>query len=186
MATPLRPVTAAPVADRIRPWGLLVADGVVGVVAGALALLYPGITVLTLALLLGIGLLLQGVAQVVAARRAMTSTGGRTWGVLLGVLSLAAGVLCLVQPGAGVFGVLLGVELWFVAAGIQELMTAATLDEDRPWNGFLGVVTLLSAVVLIALPGVALWTAAVLTGAFFLARGAGQIAAGVRLRRSFT
>lgn len=53
-------------ADResIRHWGLLLFIGIAGVVVGVLAMVWPGITVLVLALLIGIRLIIFGVVQI--------------------------------------------------------------------------------------------------------------------------
>lgn len=45
-------------------WGVWLFDGALGVVVGVLALLWPGITVLVLAILLGIRVLLRGIATI--------------------------------------------------------------------------------------------------------------------------
>jgi uncharacterized membrane protein HdeD (DUF308 family) len=57
------------IADResIRHWGLLLFIGVAGVVIGILAMVWPGITVLVLALLIGIRLIIFGLVQLVIA-----------------------------------------------------------------------------------------------------------------------
>jgi uncharacterized membrane protein HdeD (DUF308 family) len=91
-----------------RQWKWLVADGVIGVVAGVFALVYPSITVLALGLLVGIGLLFQGVAEVAAGFAAVPGTSGRVTMVIWGVIVLVAGLICIAQPGAGVFAIATG------------------------------------------------------------------------------
>lgn len=165
-----------------RSWGWIMADGVIGVVVGFFALVVPGYTVVALALLLGFGLLLQGITQTIAG----ISTGelsGRGWVIALGVLSLFAGVICIFQPGAGLYAIVVGVTIWFFAAGINELIAAFTLSENQIINGVLGVLTLIAGFIFVVQPGMALGTAAVLAGIFFLLRGVGEILLAVRLRQ---
>ncbi len=59
------------IADREheRHWVLLALLGVLGVVAGVLAIAWPGITILVLALLVGIRLIIWGVVQLAIAAR---------------------------------------------------------------------------------------------------------------------
>ena len=62
------------VADREheRHWGLLLAVGLLGIVAGALAIVWPGITILVLALLVGIRLIMWGMLQLMIASQLRT------------------------------------------------------------------------------------------------------------------
>ena len=72
----LQIVVAAGQADRNRALNVIV--GVLGVVSGVLVLAYPDITLLTLAVILGIWLMILGVLGIVEGmtlRKALTSTG---------------------------------------------------------------------------------------------------------------
>jgi uncharacterized membrane protein HdeD (DUF308 family) len=53
--------------ERIRHWVLLAVLGVVGIVVGILAIVWPDITVWVLALLIGVRLLIFGVVQLAIA-----------------------------------------------------------------------------------------------------------------------
>lgn len=57
----------AALADAPRGWGWLLAGGLLSLVAGVLALFWPGATVLVLALLLGIRTLIFGVSEIAFA-----------------------------------------------------------------------------------------------------------------------
>lgn len=58
---------AGAMADKPRGWGWLLAGGVLSLVAGVLALAWPGITILVLAILLGIRLIMFGAAELAFA-----------------------------------------------------------------------------------------------------------------------
>jgi uncharacterized membrane protein HdeD (DUF308 family) len=166
-----------------RGWVWVMVDGVLGILAGVIALSWPAVTVLVLAVLLGISMLMQGIAEVSAASRAATGSVGRGWTAFLGVAAIVAGLICLFHPGAGLFAIIVGVTVWFLVAGAHELYAAFYLAEHRGWNLVIGVVTILLGIVMIAVPGLALSTAALLAGIFFLVRGAGEISLAMRLRR---
>lgn len=166
-----------------RGWGWVMADGVLGVLVGIAALFLPGLTVLTLALLLGVALVLQGVAQAVAAAGAASGAPGRGWAVALAVLSVVAGIICVIAPGVGLFTIVVGITVWFFAAGVNELVAAVASPRGRLFNVVAGVVTLVAAVIVLFSPGVALGTAAVLAGVLFLVRGVAEIVLATRLRR---
>jgi uncharacterized membrane protein HdeD (DUF308 family) len=95
--------------DRPRWWlGLLL--GLLGLVAGAVALVWPGITAIVLAILVGAWSVVTGVGEILAAVRMLRNE--RRGGLLLlaGLLSVVAGVLILVWPvpGAIVLALLIG------------------------------------------------------------------------------
>src|SRR5919198_4102447 len=87
-------------------WPWLLVEGILGVIAGVAALIWPDITVLVLAVFLGIALLMQGTMEIVMGTRAVPGTPGRAWIIVFGILAVFAGVICLVHPGAGVFAII--------------------------------------------------------------------------------
>lgn len=95
-----------------RRWWLSLLLGLLGLVAGAVALVWPDMTAIVLAILVGAWAVVTGVGEVFAAVRQLRSE--RRGGLLLlaGVLSVVAGVLILVWPvpGAIVLALLIG---WF-------------------------------------------------------------------------
>jgi uncharacterized membrane protein HdeD (DUF308 family) len=165
-----------------RQWKWLVADGVIGVLAGILAIAYPSITVLALGLLLGIGLLIQGVVEVMAGFAAVAGTAGRVTMVVWGSIVLSAGLICLVQPGAGVFAIAVGLAIWFALVGATDLWLAFAGSEHRAYNAALGVLSILAAIILLADGNAAIATIAVLAGLAFLLRGLLALYLGWRLR----
>jgi uncharacterized membrane protein HdeD (DUF308 family) len=113
-------VRAARQRDR---WGLLVLEGVAGIIAGVIVVLWPGITVLAFVLLVAAWALVSGTLMVVAAFH-LNFNHGRWWLVLGGAASIVYGVLLLVAPliGAlvlawwfGVYTFVFGVALLILA-----------------------------------------------------------------------
>jgi uncharacterized membrane protein HdeD (DUF308 family) len=104
-----------------------VVAGVVLVVAGVLAALWPGITLWVLAVVTGIGLLVSGVARIIGALALRVEGWG--WLFVAGVLSVAAGVLALFWPDATilVLGLLLGIRILFF--GISEIAFGLALHD---------------------------------------------------------
>ena len=81
-------------------WGLLILEGVVNLLAGAAALLLPGLTVLLVVTVLGIWAVVSGVTMLVSAFR-LHSGHGRGLLVLSGLVSLIWGALLWLSPIAG-------------------------------------------------------------------------------------
>lgn len=100
--------------------------GLVSVAAGAVALVYPGLTAISLYILVGLWAIAAGATELALAvviRKEATSVGGLA---LAGVLSLACGVALLALPLAGVaalLGVIAAYALiqgaFLIAAGIR-------------------------------------------------------------------
>jgi uncharacterized membrane protein HdeD (DUF308 family) len=101
--------------------------GAVLVLGGVLAVIWPGITLWVLAVVVGIDLIIAGVARIMGA----LSLRVEGWGWLLfgGVLSVAVGLAALVWPDATVLvlGLLLGIRMLFF--GIAEIMFGLALHE---------------------------------------------------------
>jgi uncharacterized membrane protein HdeD (DUF308 family) len=162
--------------------GHLLVLGGIDVVAGLIALAWPGVTVLVLALIFGLMLLMAGLVAIgigSVVRRAGGSPAA-TW--VVGGVAVLAGLICIFHPGAGVWAIVLGCSLWFLVTGVGDLLVAAASPAHRVWFGILGVVSIVAAVVLLVHPGVAIVTVALVAGIAFLVRGAGELALGWRLR----
>lgn len=109
--------------DRGRRWSYVLA-GVVGIVAGVLAALWPAVTALALVLLAGVWAIVTGVLEIVAAvwlRRELT---GEWVLALLGALSVVAGVLILVRPDVGALALATVLGVYALLAGVVLLVAA--------------------------------------------------------------
>jgi uncharacterized membrane protein HdeD (DUF308 family) len=101
--------------------------GAVLVVGGVIAAVWPGITLWVLAVVVGINLIVSGVARILGA----VSLRVEGWGWLLvgGAFSVIVGVLALAWPGATVLvlGLLLGIRM--LIFGISEIMFGLALHK---------------------------------------------------------
>lgn len=105
-------------------------SGAILIVGGILAVAWPDITLWALAVVVGIGLILSGIPRVMGAVAEPRPEGWR-WLLAGGVLSVVAGVLALVWPGATVLvlAILLGIRL--VMFGAAEIAFALALRDVR-------------------------------------------------------
>lgn len=170
--------------DVAKRWGWILADGIVGVIVGLVALVFPYATVVVLALFLGIGLVISGIIETTTALRVQHGVPGRWWVVVFGVITALAGIFVIFHPGAGIVILVVGLLLWFLFAGINDLFVAARTSEHRGWNIAMGVLALLAAVILLFNVSAAVGTIALLAGLGFLLRGASEIGLALSLRRS--
>ena len=86
-------------------WWLLIV-GLLGIAAGLVTLLMPGVTALVLLLFIAFWAILTGVMQIVGAIRLRKEIDNEWMLAAGGVLSVLFGIILIVQPGAGALGLL--------------------------------------------------------------------------------
>src|SRR5688500_2622037 len=80
-------------------WWLVVLRGVLGILFGLLAFIWPGITWLTLVIMFGIYAIVDGLVAI-GTGLARTRESSRWWTFLLeGLLNIGAGAAALIWPG---------------------------------------------------------------------------------------
>src|ERR1700747_2675487 len=95
----------------------LILLGVLAVIVGIIAIAWPGVTVYALVLVFAVYAFLD--AGLEAARAFSSRTAGPVFGhLLLGLISLAAGVAAIAWPAPTVLVLVLVIGAWAVAAGI--------------------------------------------------------------------
>ena len=147
---------------------VLIIAGVLGTIAGILALVFPDITLLALALIAGINLLLLGALSLVDSFSDDGDTGARVLSAVLGLLGIMAGLVVMRRPGESLLAVLLVLGIWLVVTGIVDLVRAfASAAGSRVPAAGRGVDLVLGALIL-ALPDVSLKTLALLIGIAFM------------------
>jgi uncharacterized membrane protein HdeD (DUF308 family) len=166
-----------------RYWWLWILFGVLSILAGALALANPGLSLLAIAILFGSFLIVSGFFDLLNGLTGDDrDTLTRVLAVLLGVLAVIAGVICLRRPGAGLLALVLVVGVYLIVAGMLQLASAFGADRSR-LDALLGVLNIVIGVVILAVPNLSLATFAVLFGIGLVIRGAVAIAAGLRIHR---
>jgi uncharacterized membrane protein HdeD (DUF308 family) len=159
-------------------WWLVGLLGVLSIAVGVLAIVYPNITLLALGLIVGIYLIIAGSAYIgLATVESQTSGGGRVLRFIVGFLSILAGLICLVRPGAGVLALLITLSFWFILTGVADLARAIDIRENRVISIILGVVSIAAGVIVVANPDIGLTTLALLAGIGFLVRGTVEVMA---------
>ncbi len=98
-------------------WGWLLAEGLVGVGAGVVTFLWPGITALALIVVIAAWAILTGIAEIATAIRLRRVVQGEWMLAVSGVLSIAFGVLAAMMPGAGALAVTWMIALYAILFG---------------------------------------------------------------------
>ena len=106
-------------ADR---WWLLLLQGIVGIGAGVVTLLWPGITAIALLFVIAAWALVGGALQVAAAIRLRKVITGEWLLALGGVLTIALGVLLVLFPGPGALALVIWIGAYAFVFGILLLV----------------------------------------------------------------
>ncbi len=99
-------------------WIWLLVEGVLGVVAGVITFFWPLITIVALAYLVGFWFVLTGVVAIGTAMQVRGHLANEIFMILVGFLSIFAGVVIFFTPGWGVFALLWTVGIYAILAGI--------------------------------------------------------------------
>jgi uncharacterized membrane protein HdeD (DUF308 family) len=166
-----------------RSGGVVVTVGVLSIVAGILAIVYPDLTLLALALIAGINLLLLGTLGLVDAVTSDDDAGGtRVLSGVLGLLGVIAGLAVMRRPGESLLAIILILGVWFVVSGLVDVIRALVVPGDRAFRLLVALFDLVLGGLILALPDVSLKTMAVLAGIAFIARGIFAVLIGLKLR----
>src|SRR5688500_11898736 len=111
---------------------VLVVAGVLSFGAGVLALAYPDITLLALALIAGINLLLLSAVTLTDAFSPDADAGARALAGVLGVLGIIAGLTLMRRPGESLLVLLLVLGIWLVVTGVVDFVRALATPVGRP------------------------------------------------------
>ena len=102
---------------------LLAVLGVLSLVVGLYAVRHVLVTLLALALLLGIYWIVNGAVELFMALSAR-GVPGRGWTVVMGVLSVLAGLLVLVYPAISLLTLVVVLSVWLLVLGLMEITLA--------------------------------------------------------------
>jgi uncharacterized membrane protein HdeD (DUF308 family) len=103
-------------------WGVLLFEGILGVLAGAVALAWPGITALAFLFLIAGWALLTGILELVAPLSFPMSFGRSLLSVISGIVSIVFGILIAAQPAAGLLTVAWLIGVYAIIVGIMHLV----------------------------------------------------------------
>jgi uncharacterized membrane protein HdeD (DUF308 family) len=164
--------------------GWVIALGVVYVIAGLIALGSVMMATVASVFIVGIMMLIAGVAQVINAFQ-IKSWGRFIFWLLLGALYIVAGFVTFENPILAAVLLTLVLAITLIASGIIRLVLAFSMRQAAPWVwvALSGLVTLLLGLVILAhWPVSSLYTLGIFLGVDLVFAGAGWIGIGMGLR----
>lgn len=170
-----------------RSWETLVARGIVAILFGVIALLFPRLTLGILIFLFAAWVLADGITALIAGLR-VTGDGGRSWTLILaGALGILIGIIALVFPAATAIVLLFLIAAWAIVRGIIEIGVAITSPSEvrnRWLLALSGIVSVLFGIAIAVVPGASLLAFIWLIALFAIIYGALQIVLGLRMRQA--
>jgi uncharacterized membrane protein HdeD (DUF308 family) len=168
------------VAPIARNWWMYLILGLVSILAGILAIVYPDITLLALGLFIGISLLIVGVLEIVEAITGPPEL--RALNAIVGVLAAVAGLICIRRPGESLLALIVVLGIYLVVTGGIEFVRAFANIQDRATRFGLALIDIILGILILSLPELSLVTLAVLFAISLLVRGAFACFVAFRLR----
>ncbi|MDQ3780864.1 MAG: HdeD family acid-resistance protein [Chloroflexota bacterium] len=167
-----------------RNWWALALRGVIAILFGFMAWIWPDLTVRALVLLFGAYALVDGVFAIVAAA---SGAGGRRWWALVieGLLGIAVGLITMVWPDLTALALLYFIASWAIITGVLEIFAAFELrrEIEGEWLlGLGGLASILFGLILIVFPGDGALALIWLIGAYAIFFGALLIGLAWRVR----
>ncbi|OBA60986.1 hypothetical protein A5647_12405 [Mycobacterium sp. 1100029.7] len=167
-------------------WKSTLVSGLLTLIVGILVLAWPGISVLAAAIAFGVYLLITGVAQVIFAFSLHVSAGSRILLFISGAASLILAVLAFRHFGNAVLLLAIWIGIGFIFRGVATTVSAIS-DPTLPgrgWSIFLGVITLLAGIVVLASPFASILTLALVVGVWLAVIGVFEVVASFGIRKA--
>jgi uncharacterized membrane protein HdeD (DUF308 family) len=169
-----------------RNWWAVALRGVVAIIYGVLALVWPGLTLGILVLFFGAYMLMDGVFAIITAFS--NRAGHNSWWVLLleGLVGIVAGLVTFFNPGLATLVLLVVISFWAIVTGVLEIVAAIRLRkeiQDEWLLAFSGVASLALGVLLLIFPAAGALTIVWLIGVYAILFGAMFLSLGLRLRK---
>lgn len=136
-------------------WWLVASRGLLALMFGILALLFPEATILALVMYFGVLTLFGGTMFIVLALRRARHKESWFWWMLEGIVDLVFGVLVILYPGISISIFVLFLAVWAIVLGLVQIVNAVQLRRRFHywWLTLVyGILTLLFGLVLFANP----------------------------------
>lgn len=165
-------------------WKSTLVSGILAVILGVLALVWPGITILVAAIFFAAYLLITGISQLVLAFSIRSSVGGRVLLFIGGAAALVLAVLCFVslQNSFELLAIWIGVG--FIFRGVATTMSAIG-DPSLPgrvWEIIIGIISVIAGIIMFVAPREGLVALAQVTGIILIVVGVFEVISAFAIR----
>lgn len=165
--------TAAP-SPVVLERGLVIASAISAIALGVAALVWPGATLVTVALLFGASLVVTGIFRLVVAFTSDSLTAGVRWAIgILGVLTVVAGIIALNNLAGSLLVLAFVIGFGWIFDGVAAIAGGITGRTALPrWLAVLsGIISIIGGFVVFTIPGVAIAVFVIFGGWILIAIG---------------
>jgi uncharacterized membrane protein HdeD (DUF308 family) len=113
-------------AKPVPTWWLVVV-GLIGIAAGIVTFMWPGITAILLVLFIGAWALVHGIFEIIGAIQLRKEIDNEWMLILGGALSVLFGIIVLIAPGAGALGLIWVIATYSIIFGVLFVALALRL-----------------------------------------------------------
>ncbi len=165
-------------------WWVLLLRGILAILFGLVALLLPGIALLTLIYVFAFYAIVDGFTAIYVAFQERGTHARWGWLLIEGILGIIAGIVAVLYPGETALVLLYVIAAWALVTGIMELIAAFTVRGSFAWGLALGgIVSLLFGILLFIRPGTGILSILWIVGIYGIVFGVGMIIHAFQLRR---
>lgn len=170
-------------------WWLLLVRGICAVIFGVLAFVWPNITLISLVILFGVYVLLDGfltLVGVVKERSRKKLSGSLWWLLVSGIAGITAGVLTFIYPQITELILVIFIGAWALVCGIVQIFGAIRLRREINHEWLLiiaGVISILFGAVILLFPGAGALALLWLIGSYAVVFGLLMIWLSLRLKK---
>ncbi len=161
-------------------------SGLLAVALGVAIVAWPGISIAVAAIFFGACLLVNGIGQVFFAFSLHVSAGGRVLLFVSGAASLILAIMAFRHLYDAVLLLAIWIGVGFVFRGVATTVSAVS-DPTLPgrgWNAFVGIISLIAGVVVLASPFDSIGTLALVVGIWLIVLGALEVVSAIAIRRT--
>lgn len=154
--------------------GFVIASAISAIALGVAALVWPGATLITVALLFGAYLVVAGIFRLVIAFTADGLSTGVRWLVgILGVLIIVAGIIALNNLAQSLLVLAFVIGFGWIFDGVASVVGGITGRTALPrWLAIVsGLISIIGGIVIFTLPGLAIVTFLIFGGWILIAIG---------------
>ena len=184
-AGPIAAELAHPTTKYVRNLGTgVIVIGAITAICGIVAVVWPDITLLALAIIIGLDLICLGGLSIARAFEHDLDGGARALSGVLGLFGVIGGIAVVRRPGDAVLVLVLVAGLWLFGAGVVEVIRALVYPGQRLFALLTGAVDIILGILFLSWPKESIGTLAILTGIAFIIRGVLMVYRGVQVRRA--
>lgn len=167
-------------------WWLGLTAGILSIIVGIVALVYPGPTLLAVGIIFGAYLVVWGVMQLFGATGdPMQPTAVKVIRMVVGILGALVGVVLLVRPDQSVLTLAFVLAFWFVFIGILQLSQGFAMKAGRAWNIVWGIVGVVAGAIILAQPEIGLVTLVFIVSFGLIVQGIMEIPLALAARKVY-